>query len=228
MTSAQRELERVLDDLTAVFDDIDPIADAFAALVAERRRRGAEPNLDDLAKLRPAITRVLTANRGWVAGTGVITRPGLLAGTPRWLEWWWTRSSGAPEALRVNLDESAADFFDYTSAEWWAVPERTRTRHAAGPYVDHLCTNEYSVTLSAPVHLGEELIGMVGADVLVASIEARVTPVLRRAGADALLINAEGRVIAAATPRYAPGLRVDVPARRRGRRGVEAWRLAYA
>jgi hypothetical protein len=169
---------------------------------------GEPPGRDDLASLRPRIFELLATHRGLVAGAGVITTPDLLRDAPRWLEWWWTTASGTPEALRVNLDPSAPDFYDYTTADWYATPERTRARRVAGPYVDYACTNEYAITLSTPVSSGERVLGMAAADVLVSSLERQVLPVLASIGRPVALASADRRVIASNSPHWAPGLRV--------------------
>ena len=229
------ELMAGLDQLTGVFDELEGLAGQFADLVRRCQENATDPHRDDLARLRPTIHDILDRHRGWLAGAGVIVAPNLLADAPRWLEWWFTRPSGTPEALRVSLDESAVDFYDYTSAEWYALPARTGRRHAAGPYVDYLCTNEYSLTLSAPVRLGRQLLGMVGADVLAASLESRFAPVLAALGDDLVLANAAGRVIASATPRYAPGHRIALDAAeavplptRAATQGTQGWLLLRA
>jgi hypothetical protein len=167
---------------------------------------------DDLAPLRPTIFGILDSHRDLAAGAGVITAPDLLWDSPRWLEWWWTNAAGAPEALRINLDPSAPDFFDYTTADWYTAPQRTLTRRVAGPYVDYACTNQYAITLSTPIHLDGELLGVAAADVLVASLEIRVLPVLTGLGHPVVLANAAGRVIASNSPHWAPGMRLTVDA----------------
>ncbi len=37
-------------------------------------------------------------------------------------------------------------------------PERTGTRHLTGPYVDYLCTDDYTVTVTTPVTLDGEMV----------------------------------------------------------------------
>lgn len=234
-TVAWRELGRVLAPLDEVFDDLEPLSSAFRDLIAARRATGDQATPAELAELRPLILSLLAEHRGWASGAGVITAPGLLRSTPRWLEWWWARPSGGVEALRANLDEDAPDFFDYTTAEWYSVPAASRSRHAAGPYVDYLCTNEYAVTLSSPIYLDDELIGIAGADVLVSSIERRVLPVLMKVPSGATLTNSEGRVIASAAAGIAAGHRLDLAtvtsrdlARHRHASSASRWRLVQA
>jgi hypothetical protein len=197
-------------ELARVFGALDRLGTKLAELTGTATASGRPLYRDDLAVLRPAIFDVLATHRGLVAGAGVITVPDLLRDAPRWLEWWWTRAAGTPEALRINLDPTAPDFFDYTTADWYATPERSRTRRVAGPYVDYACTNEYTITLSTPIRSGERLLGMAAADVLVSSLERQVLPALTAVAHPVVLASADGRVVASNSPHWAPGLRVAV------------------
>jgi Methyl-accepting chemotaxis protein-like, first PDC sensor domain len=163
---------------------------------------------EDLATLRPVIFNILTTRKGLVAGSGIIVAPDVLRDAPRWLEWWWTTPAGTPEALRINLDPTAPDFFDYTTADWYATPARTLGRRVSGPYVDYVCTNAYSITLATPVCHAGRLLGMSAADVLISSLEQRVLPVLTAIPRPVLLASGDGRVIASSSPRWAPGMSV--------------------
>jgi hypothetical protein len=198
-------VDEVLGDVTGeldrVFAGLEALGAAFAALPEPVSR-------DDVATLRPAILEVLARHDGVVTGAGIVTAPGLLVDAPRWLEWWWSSGRGAPEPLRVNLDPAAPDFYDYTTAEWFAVTEP----RMAGPYVDFACTNEYAITLAVPV----EGRGIAGADILVASLERRVLPVLAALDRPLVLASGDGRVIASGVPEVVPGTRVGVPAHARG------------
>jgi hypothetical protein len=203
-------LGQVVDELERVFGRLDAIGRQLGDLAADAATADRPLLRDDLAALRPAIFEVLAAHRGLVAGAGVITAPGLLRDAPRWLEWWWTRAAGTPEALRINLDPTAPDFFDYTTADWYATPERTLARRVAGPYVDYACTNEYTITLSAPIRPGADLLGMAAADILLSSLERQVLPALVSVPRPVVLASADGRVIGSNSPHWAPGLRVGV------------------
>ncbi|HEY4458162.1 MAG TPA: cache domain-containing protein [Pseudonocardiaceae bacterium] len=191
----------LLGTVAAEFDRIvaalRPLADEFAAIEA--------PSRDRLAELRAPIFHILAENRDLVAGAGVIVAPGLLVDADYWLEWWWTRPSGTPEALRVNLEPTAPDFFEYSSAEWYRTPEQTLSGYVAGPYVDYACTTEYATTVALPVRAGTEFLGIVAADVPVSRLERRVLPALRRLDRPLALTNSAGRVIASSTPDCLPG-----------------------
>jgi hypothetical protein len=194
--AASEVLGDVVDELDEVFAGLGDLGRAFGALTAEPLRRA------DVETLRPEILALLAAHADLLTGAGVVTRPGLLADAPRWLEWWW---GPGPELLRVNLDPAAPDFYDYTTTEWFAATEPCM----AGPYVDYACTNEYAITLAVPV----PGFGVAAADVLVANLELRVLPALVALDRPAALTNAQGRIVASNAPALAPGLRLAVPAR---------------
>jgi hypothetical protein len=205
-------LGHVVHDLEQVFGALDTLGRRLHDVVAQANAVEAPLHRSDLTPLHEVIFDILALHRDLVAGAGVIIAPDLLRDAPRWLEWWWTTAAGTPEALRVNLDPDAPDFFDYTTADWYATPERTLSRQAAGPYVDYACTGEYAITLSIPIHLGDRLLGVAAADVLVSSVERRVLPALMSIAHPVVLANMDGRVIASNSPHWTPGLRVGVNA----------------
>jgi hypothetical protein len=219
IAGARELLGTVSAEFDRIFAALSPLAEEFAAI--------DDPSRDRLAVLRAPIFHILAENRDLVAGAGAIVAPGLLADADYWLEWWWTRPSGTPESLRVNLDPTAPDFFEYSSAEWYRTPEQTLAGHVAGPYVDYACTTEYATTVSLPVRAGRTFLGIVAADVPVSRLERRVLPALRRLGKPLALTNAAGRVIASSTPDCLPGQLLSLaglaPIAVRG--SVADWRL---
>jgi hypothetical protein len=50
--------------------------------------------------------------------------------------------------LEVDLDPGSAEFYDYTTTEWYREPARTGQPCIAGPYVDYISTHEYTFTVS--------------------------------------------------------------------------------
>jgi C4-dicarboxylate-specific signal transduction histidine kinase len=74
-----------------------------------------------------------------------------------------------------------------------------------GPYVDHLCTCDYIVTVTAPVERDGRMIGVVGVDVFVKRLEHELLPALLAAGAPLVLVNADGRVMVSTDPAVLPG-----------------------
>ncbi|NRQ39209.1 hypothetical protein HII36_46420 [Nonomuraea sp. NN258] len=193
--------ERVHTIVADIFSSLDRI---LASVVACYRASGTFA-CADLAQVRPEIFACLRGSPGVVAGAGVIVAPGVLADRRRWLEWWQAPPEQDPIFLDVDLDPDSLDFYDYTAAEWFAVPERSRRRHIVGPYVDYGGTDTYMLTFTAPAEVDGRFLGVVGADVRAARFEALLLGVLAASPTQITLVNAEGRVVAANSPRLPAG-----------------------
>jgi hypothetical protein len=219
MTTTASELDCVgLVDATfgAVFDAIHGWRDALETAVG----RGA-PSVRDLDGLvERLVVPTLTADAALVIGAGFVASPGFLPDAPWHLAWWLGHANtfGAGPAgpslrrLAAVEDAQSESFRDYTTLEWWRVPAATDAPHITGPYVDYLCTDDYTLTLTAPAHDADgRMIGVVGADLYVNDIERILLPAVRRAGRRAVLVNAAGRVVVASDGSRATGtlLRVD-------------------
>jgi hypothetical protein len=200
----------VLDDLDAelgrVFEALRGLAAEYVEVVTSARQTGEVVRIKDLGVLRPTIFAILDSHPDTIVGAGVITAADALEDTTRWLEWWWPRTGTPPEQLRVNLDPGAPDFYDYTNEDWYTHPERTRDIGIAGPFVDHVCTGEYSATLTVPAVDRDEFLGVAAADILVSSIERRLLPVLLRVDRRLVVATAAGRVVVSTDPEWSPGL----------------------
>lgn len=153
-----------------------------------------------------------------ITGAGFVAAPGFLADAQWHLAWWLSSantfgSHAAPSLRRLDAvsDPDSDQFRDYTTLEWWRVPERSGRRHLTGPYVDYLCTDDYTVTITTPVMAGDEMVGVVGADAYVARLERELLPVLREWDGACTLVNASGRILASTDSRRATGalLRLD-------------------
>jgi hypothetical protein len=142
-------------------------------------------------------------------GLGLVVAPRPAAGLPLRLEWWQAEPDGGRvRALEPDLRPDSLGYYDYTAAEWFAVPRRTRRRHVVGPYVDVHGTGRYLLTLTEPVVVDGEFAGVAGADVSVRRFEAHL---LRRLGPGApfLLLNGEDRVVLSTSPRWLVGTLVS-------------------
>ena len=128
------------------------------------------------------MAELLRAHAGLAAGAGIVLAPGTLADAPRCIEWWWADPQAQVSQLHVDLDPESAEFYDYTTTEWYREPERTGQPSVAGPYVDFICTREYTFTLAAPIRCPGRFIGVAGADILAAQVERLVLPGLAGLG----------------------------------------------
>jgi len=192
-----RRVGRVLASVAGLGDAMTALAAAAAAPRPLRR--------SDLASLRPLAAGVVRRHRGLVAGAGVVLAPDVVADAARWIEWCWAGPGGGISRLDVDLDPASAEFYDYTTTEWYREPARTGQQWVAGPYVDYICTHQYTFTLAAPLTLAGRFLGVAGADILADRVERLVLPGLARLGPGMVLANGHGRVIASSSASILPG-----------------------
>ena len=120
-----------------------------------------------------------------------------------WRGGWADRPASVASPRSTTPDNE--QFRDYTTLEWWRVPARTGARHLTGPYVDYVCTDDYTVTITTPVTVGGQILGVVGMDVLVDRLERELLPLLRAAGVPIAVVNASGRIVTSTDSRREPG-----------------------
>jgi hypothetical protein len=198
LADVTREIERVLASVTE-------LGQAMAGLWGAAEAGGRALYRENLLELRPLVADVLRRHEGFAAGAGVVLAPGVLADAPRCIEWWWADRGSGLERLEVDLDPDSVEFYDYTTEDWYREPERTGEASVAGPYVDYICTHEYTFTLSVGLVLAGRFIGVAGADILAAQVEQAVVPGLSRLGRVAVLAGGNGRVIASNSVSFLPG-----------------------
>lgn len=140
-----------------------------------------------------------------ITGAGFVATPGALEDADWHLAWWL---GGGDEWRRLATidDPTHEQFRDYTALEWWRVPARTGVRHLTGPYVDYVCTDDYAVTITTPVRVAGQMVGVVGADALVDRLERELLPLLRSGGTAATIVNAGGRVVTSTDAQLDPGI----------------------
>ncbi len=192
--------------LETVFSGLRDLATAAAPLWSEE-----PPRVASLATLRPPIGQLLTECADLVIGAGVAVGSGRLLDQDRHLEWWWSRPGGTTESLRVNLDPTAPDVYDFVTEEWFAAATGSGLPFVAGPYVDYACTNDYALTLAHPVVHRGEVVAVAAADLPVRRLEAWTLPAVGAAtlGRPQVLVNGSGRVVLSTDPALLPGGRAD-------------------
>lgn len=137
-----------------------------------------------------------------VYGAGFIAAHDSLADVPSHLAWWQ-----GPQRARLTLANQAINKgnIDYSELEWYRVPMLTGQAHVAGPYVDYLCSDEYTITVAAPVRVDDEFVGVTGLDLLIDTVERDLTPQLAAPGTAITIINSAGRVVVSTNRRLATG-----------------------
>ncbi|RBY89038.1 hypothetical protein DQ244_14820 [Blastococcus sp. TBT05-19] len=149
----------------------------------------------------------LLLERGQLAvGLGLVVAPRPERRLPLRLEWWQLdQGDSRLRTLEPDLRPTSMGYYDYTSSAWFEVPRRTGRRHVVGPYVDVHGTGRYLLTLTEPVEVDGEFVGVVGADVPVRRFETHLLHGLGRPPAPFLLLNDEDRVVLSTDPRRLVG-----------------------
>ena len=137
-------------------------------------------------------------------GLGLVVAP--RAERPLRLEWWQVDPDGGRvRTLEPDLRPTSMGYYDYTATEWFDVPRRTGRRHVVGPYVDVHGTGRYLLTLTEPVVVDGEFVGVAGADVSVRRFETHLLRLLGPSPGSFVLVNDEDRVVLSTAPRWLVG-----------------------
>jgi hypothetical protein len=209
---------------------VDQVTGAFAAVYAEvlswhatvcelltGAGAGSASSAISVAQLdawiEDLVVPVLAQKSTLIIGAGFVCAPGFLVGAPWHLSWWLGKFNkfrvgkevAATRRLEAAEDPSSENFRDYTMLEWWRVPVATRRPHITGPYVDYLCTDDYTLTMTVPMIIDDTVVGVVGADFYAEDVERILLPALREVGETATLVNRSGRVVVSTAPHRATG-----------------------
>jgi len=174
----------------------------LASDIAAARASGpfTTEKLDDLVE--PYAHRTFDSLDLPVYGAGFIAALDSLADAGSHLAWW----QGAERTKLVLASQSVnKEHIDYSELEWYRVPQSTGAAHVAGPYVDYLCSDEYTITVAAPVSIDDEFIGVAGLDLLIDRVEHDLAPRLASFGSEVTIINGVGRVLLSTDARRETG-----------------------
>jgi hypothetical protein len=105
--------------------------------------------------------------------------------------------------------------------DWFTVPRKLGRRYVYGPHIDFSGADRYVLTLTIPVFADgvpghghetagqREFLGIAGTDIRMSHLEPELLAMLRSVPVPAVLVTGERRVVAANTPRWIPGTRLD-------------------
>jgi hypothetical protein len=217
VSRAEECVDEVISTFGSVFASIHEWRAEIEALVAESDGQVTVERIDSVTEA--LVLPRLSEPGALVIGAGFVAVPHFLKDAGWHLAWWLGHSntfgvgSADPSIRRLEAEEdpSTESFRDYTNLEWWRVPAQSMSPHITGPYVDYLCTDDYTLTLTVPVEHEGSLVGMVGADLYVNEIEKALLPWVRRIERTATIINASGRVVVSTDPHRATGSIVRAP-----------------
>lgn len=157
----------------------------------------------DLVRLEPRVLAELSNRESIRCGMGVIMTPGVLMDATMWIEWWVRDSRGDVRNADFDFNENSLDFYDYTVAEWFMAPRRGVERSLVGPYVDFNGVDDYIVTATSPLLVGDQCVAVVGSDLRVDTLERRLYGL--NGVEDVLVANTSDRVIVSTSPEFLPG-----------------------
>ncbi len=151
-----------------------------------------------------------------LVGAGFIADGEIVRGRDVHFAWWLGPLEANPvlgsttEPTRLDLTTRGYTEYlrDFRALEWYAIPATTRHAHVTGPYVDHLCTCDYILTLTMPVHARDDvaasgdarMVGVVGADVAVRRLERELLAAFLDVPEPLALVNEDGRVVVSTEP----------------------------
>lgn len=207
-TITNSELAPVIRTLLGITTEAFALVDRIQAAAAvdldlDRPRRRA-----DLAATSDLVLAALARPGALVQGAGVVLEHRALTDAEWWLEW-FVDADGRPQRLQISTDPSGVSSYEYEHLPWFAGPRATGRRHLTGPYVDYLCTEDYTLTFTAPVEVDSAFLGVAGADVRVSMLERRLLPSLRAAQTRLAVVNTHGRIVASNRGRDTCGELID-------------------
>lgn len=193
-----------MDPIAAFFHEpvallTDHTSQVAAALTGIESMTAAE--LDSL--IEPHAFMMMNAASVPLHGAGFIVSPTLLVDAGSHLAWW----QGRVTKRRLVLEDRGVEkqSFDYRERDWYRVPFATKTMHITGPYVDYLCSDEYTLTITALVEVSGQPVGVLGVDLLLEDVEREVAPLLGLRHEIETIVNHDGRVIVSSHPDHAAG-----------------------
>ncbi|HSF97413.1 MAG TPA: cache domain-containing protein [Ornithinibacter sp.] len=180
---------------------------AGLASLAARQLRGPLRRRADL-DLEGRCRALLEQREIPLAGAGFVAETEVLHDAPYWLEWWTADPEvGASSCRRLaaDTDPTSVGFRDYTELPWFVTPRETGRTHVTGPYVDYVCTDQHTLTVTRPVSVDGVFLGVAGVDVLAATVERLLGATLDTASGVLVVVNRVGRVVASSDPEHVVG-----------------------
>ncbi len=142
-----------------------------------------------------AILQRIGSLPGWMDGFGLLAEVGVLRDHPYWISWWNITETGPSESHDHVMDPEREDFYEYANLDWMTHPRERHEVWASGPYVDYGGVDDYTLTVAAPILVGDRFLGTAVVDLLVANLEKRLAPWLASTEETFLLLNVEERVV---------------------------------
>jgi methyl-accepting chemotaxis protein-like sensor len=203
-------VDAVLEQVGGVVGEAFGLADRIAADIGAVFTDQPTVRRGDLGAVSTLVGPALEDPDGLIQGAGFVAAVDTLADSRWWLEWFML-SNGSAERLIVDTDPRGENFYDYGSLPWYDVPRTSGRRHITGPYVDYLCTDDYTLTFTVPVKVDDRFVGVAGADVRVFTFEKAILPCLRATHRKVAIVNDQGRIVLSNSARHVSGTLLRAP-----------------
>ncbi|MFF2274269.1 cache domain-containing protein [Agromyces sp. NPDC058126] len=206
-----------------VFDQLADWRTPIEAMIARSSASGGEVRPAELDQtVADLVIPRLVEPDALLTGAGFIADGEIVRGHEVHFAWWLgplddnpvLGSTDGPTRLDLSTRGYTEYLRDFRALEWYRIPATTRHAHVTGPFVDHLCTCDYILTLTMPVHGegGERMVGVVGADISVRRLEQELLARFLGAPVPLALVNADGRVVLSTEPTLQVGQLADASA----------------
>lgn len=140
-------------------------------------------------------------------GHGFIAAPGVVDDLARFMAW-LQRDGSSIKRLRLNFDTEDLDAYDYVNMDWYLTTVRQRGPTLTGPYLDYAGAGRLVMTITTTLMSADDVIGVVGTDLLADEVEAAVSRCLCAVDADVVLVSSDRTVVATNSERWVPGERM--------------------
>ncbi|WP_431813959.1 cache domain-containing protein [Kocuria sp. cx-455] len=208
----------VADDLSAQFNLLYRDLKVYADVLSDRLNRLSTSHsvgpFDNtmVTRMRMHALGVLKRH-SMLAGTGVIFAPERIAVPEQLIQWYVRSDDGDIEPYGFVYDRDSHEFYDFLNLPWYHTPRTTGRPALGGPLLDYLGFDEYIVTLAVPLNVGDEFAAVVGADILVESVQVALQKALSRHSSGqwppVALVTEEDRIVCSNSARFLPGLRLN-------------------
>jgi hypothetical protein len=220
----EQRAQRIVDVTDRLFTDLERLADATAPLLA-----GAT-DAEALAAVAEPLVAEHLAEHELSIGAGMATAPEAGGLGPLGTMVWWRRDDGAVRR-KQHVDNPESDsYYDFAHSRWFRTAVETRQRTLIAPFVDSWGTDDLTMVAAVPVVVGDAVLGVVAADLVVrtwlAAVDELLDPMCRE-----LLLDAEDRVVASSDPTVELSVRLralgEARVERRVPVGASGWTLVH-
>lgn len=189
------DVSTVVNAVTALAGEAFSVADDVASAIRTQLNGEIPTSHEAFSGVELVARGAITTPGSRIQGAGFVSAVGLLPHDRWWLEWFVREADDRVGRLEVPTDPITMGFHDYARQPWYKVPQATGQQHITGPYVDNMCSQDYTLTFTKPMTVRNRFVGVAGADIDVRSAEQVLLPVLKTVPGSVAVVNADGRVL---------------------------------